>query len=129
MSTQVTITIPDQVFDTARQLAQLTQREVAEVLSDTLALALPTLPDNAMLSQSVETLSDAAVLARSSLQLPPAQDARLSELLDDQQADQLTDAGRMELAELLQTYRVGLLRKAQALGEAVRRGLRPLLVP
>jgi len=129
MSTQVTITIPDQVFDTARQLAQLTQREVAEVLSDTLALALPTLPDNAMMSQSVETLSDAAVLARSSLHLPPAQDARLTELLDDQQADRLTDAGRMELAGLLQTYRVGLLRKAQALAEAVRRGLRPPLVP
>ncbi len=129
MSTQVTITIPDQVFDTARQLAQLTQREVAEVLSDTLALALPTLPDNAMVSQSVETLSDAAVLARSSLHLPPAQDARLTELLDDQQADRLTDAGRMELAGLLQTYRVGLLRKAQALAEAVRRGLRPPLVP
>jgi hypothetical protein len=75
----------------------------------------------------VTALSDAEVLALSDLHLPPDQDARLSDLLDQQQAVRLTDAERNELGELLQVYRLGLLRKAQALSEAVRRGLRPPL--
>jgi len=51
-------------------------------------------------------------------------DARLSMLLDHQQAGTLTSEERAELAALMQLYQVGLLRKAQALREAVRRGLR-----
>lgn len=129
MSTQVTITLPDQVFDSALQLARLTQRDVADLLSETLTLALPTLPGALSLAPDVETLSDADVLALSNLQLPPDQDARLSDLLDQQQADRLTDAERAELGGLLQSYRLGLLRKAQALSEAVRRGLRPPITP
>jgi hypothetical protein len=129
MSTQVTITLPDQVFDSALQLARLTQRDVTDVLSETLTLALPTLPGDLALSPDVESLSDADVLTLSNLQLPPDQDTRLSDLLDQQQAKRLTDAERAELSGLLQTYRRGLLRKAQGLSEAVRRGLRPPLAP
>lgn len=129
MSTQVTITLPDQVFDSALQLARLTQRDVADVLSETLTLAMPTLPEGLALSTDIQMLSDADVLALSAMTLPADQDTRLSELLDQQQADRLTDAERAELAGLLQAYRRGLVRKAQGLAEAVRRGLRPPLAP
>lgn len=52
--------------------------------------------------------------------MEPAQDARLSELLDRQQAGSLSENERSELQTLMQIYQAGLLRKATALSEAVR---------
>jgi hypothetical protein len=54
----------------------------------------------------------------------PAEDRRLSELLQRQQAGLLGDGERAELSALMQAYQEGLLRKARALREAVLRGLR-----
>jgi hypothetical protein len=48
----------------------------------------------------------------------------LSELLDQQQAGRLDFQKRDELTALMQVYQEGLLRKATALSEAVKRGLR-----
>jgi hypothetical protein len=56
--------------------------------------------------------------------MPPPDDARLGELLDQQQAVPLAPADRAELALLFESYQSALLRKAQALREAVRRKLR-----
>lgn len=53
-----------------------------------------------------------------------AQGRRFGTLLDRQQACTLSEARRNELAELMQVYHQCLVRKARALGEAVRRGLR-----
>jgi hypothetical protein len=53
------------------------------------------------------------------------QSERMSELLDRQQAGVLTTDERPELWALLRVYELGQLRKAEALAEAVRRGLRP----
>jgi hypothetical protein len=129
MSTQVTVTLPDEVYRSAVRLAQLARREVADVLTDTLTLSLPSLHQNSEALPPIETLSDADILALTVLELPPAQDRRLSALLDRQQADSLSDTERGELLTLMQAYQEGLLRKAQALQEAVRRGLREPLVP
>ena len=46
-----------------------------------------------------------------------------------QQAQKLSVPEQTELLALMQVYQEGLLRKAQALREAVRRGLRPPLEP
>ena len=77
----------------------------------------------------MDTLTDAELLALTDLQLPAAQDQRLSTLLDRQQAGALTEQERAELVALCQLYQEGLRRKAQALAEAVRRGLREPLDP
>ena len=77
----------------------------------------------------MDTLTDAELLALTDLQLPAAQEQRLSTLLDRQQADAITEQERAELVALFQLYQEGLLRKAQALAEAVRRGLREPLDP
>ena len=129
MSTQVTVTLPDEVYHSALRLAQLARREVADVLSDALTLSLPSLHQDSQVVPPIETLSDADILALTTLELPPAQDRRLSALLEQQQAGTLTDAERGELLTLMQAYQEGLLRKAQALQEAVRRGLREPLAP
>jgi hypothetical protein len=72
----------------------------------------------------LEGWSDADVLAAADASLSVDEDDRLSELLDRRQAGTLTDAERTETAALMQRYQDGLLRKARALREAVRRGLR-----
>ena len=54
--------------------------------------------------------------------MPPEQDDRLSLLLYKQQAETLGIEERSELSALMEIYKEGLLRKAQALKEAVKRG-------
>jgi hypothetical protein len=63
------------------------------------------------------------VMALTHLEMEPAQDTRLSELLDKQQSGTLNPEEPQELDTLMQIYREGLLRKATALAEAVKRGL------
>jgi hypothetical protein len=129
MSTRVTVTLPDEVYERAERLAQLSHREVADILAETLAVSLPVLRPQLDLPASVESLGDAEVLALTDLQLPAAQDRYLSTLLDRQQAGTITETERAEFAALFQLYQEGLLRKAQALAEAVRRGIREPLRP
>ncbi len=129
MSTQVTVTLPDEVYERAARLAQLSHREVADILVETIAVSLPVLHSRPDAPVPVDTLADAEVLALTGLQLSAAQDQRLSTLLDWQQAGALTETERAELVGLFQLYQEGLLRKAQALAVAVRRGLREPLDP
>src|SRR5262249_21371569 len=68
MSTQVVVTLPDEVYASARRLAELMQREVAEVITDALRLAIPSLRPAPAPSRPVESLSDAEVLALTDLQ-------------------------------------------------------------
>lgn len=77
----------------------------------------------------VANLPDSEVPALADSQMDPAQDRRLSDLLEQQQAERLTEEDRHALLMLLQVYQDGLLRKAQALSEAVRRSPRPPLEP
>lgn len=77
----------------------------------------------------MSVLSDEYVLKFTELQMSPAEDRRLSRLLDTQQKGKLTAGERAGLFTLMRTYQNGLLRKAQALSEAVRRGLIEPLTP
>jgi hypothetical protein len=129
MATRVVVTLPDDVYRRVEQLAQLTNRDVADLLADTITLSLPPLDIFTQSVQAVTSLSDEDVLALTELQMLPAQDHRLSALLQKQQAQALSDPERAELLALMQVYQEGLLRKAQALREAVRRGLRMPLKP
>ena len=63
------------------------------------------------------------------LQMVPEQDRRLSVLLQKQQERVLSAAEQAELVMLMQVYQEGLWRKAQAIREAVRRGLHAPLEP
>lgn len=129
MSTQVTLTLPDEVYRRAERLAQLSSREVADVLADTIELSLSPVGLKSEAVEPVSALSDEEVMALAELQLASDQDQRLSSLLDKQQAGTLIEAERSELLALMQVYQESLLRKAQALREAVRRGLREPLEP
>ena len=126
MVMQVVVNLPEETYRRAKRLAQLTRREVGEVLADTLALSLPALAEGK--AASVQEMSDERVLALAELRLSDEDDERLSDLLDRQQAGKLTAADRTELVLLIQSYEEGLLLKSEALAEAVARKLIPPLV-
>jgi hypothetical protein len=128
MNTQVVLNLPEDTYKRVAQFAAYSKRDLAEVIATTLATALPS-PDAMNQIQGISKLPDLEVLALTKLRMEPAADRRLSELLDRQQAGELDDRGRAELAALMRIYEIGLLRQSQALVEAVERKLIPPLEP
>lgn len=126
MSTRVTVTLPDEIYRRAEHIALQTGRPVAELLADAIVSRVAVLTE-ADASVPIEQLGDAEVLAAADLQMQPALAERFSDLLDKQQDGDLSEQERPELLGLLQIYQEGLVRKAEGLREAVRRGLRPPL--
>jgi hypothetical protein len=127
--TQITVSLPEDVVQRAQYLAQRSGRPVEALLAETIELSLRPLGAMANGSGPTADWSDQEVLACVETEMPLADNARLGELLDLQQAGSLAPADRTELARLMETYQSGLLRKAQALREAVKRGLREPLKP
>jgi regulator of protease activity HflC (stomatin/prohibitin superfamily) len=129
MSTQVILNLPDKVYNQAARLAELMNQDVPRVLAETIESVLSPLGVSVSDFEPVGELSDSEVLAAVDLRMDEAQGRRLGRLLDRQQAGKLKEAERNELAALMQVYHECLVRKSQALGEAVRRGLREPLAP
>ena len=116
MTAQITLNLPDEVYQQAELLAQQSHRTVSEILVETLEkFLLPT-------AKPVSALSDSEVIAQTQLRLQPVQEQRLSELLDRQQSGKLAFLELAELQALIHIYETRLLLQAQALNEAVRRG-------
>ena len=117
MTAQITLNLPDEVYHQAELLAQQRHRTVSEILVETLEkVLLPT-------AKPVSALSDSEVITQTQLRLQPLQEQRLSELLDRQQSGTIASVELDELQALIRIYETRLLRQAQALNEAVRRGL------
>jgi hypothetical protein len=120
---QVTLTLSDETYERAKRFAKLANRDLESVLSDAIYASIPFVRPEAEELGAIANLSNEEILALTELQMEPEEDSYLSELLDKQQAGTLSDAERPELQRLMQIYQEGLLRKATALQEAVRRGL------
>ena len=117
MTAQITLNLPDEVYHQAELLAQQRHRSVSEILVETLEIfLLPT-------AKPVSALSDSEVISLTQLRLQPVQEQRLNELLNRQQSGTITSVEHEELQALIQIYEDRLLRQAQSLNEAVRRGL------
>jgi hypothetical protein len=123
MSTEVTITLTDEAYQQVERFARLANRDVASVLAETIYSSIPYVGEDVAELEPVSSSSDEQVLALTQLEMEPEQDAELSRLLDRQQAGLLTQAEQLSLQSLMQIYQEGLLRKATALSEAVKRGL------
>jgi len=123
MSTKITITLPDEIYQRAERFARLANRDIASILADTIQLSIPPVRAEVQNLEPVSVLSNEEVLALTELQMKPEEDAQLSELLDRQQSSTITEDERLDLQILIQIYQEGLLRKATAINEAVNRGL------
>jgi phosphatidylserine/phosphatidylglycerophosphate/cardiolipin synthase-like enzyme len=74
---------------------------------------------------ALESLDDEQILALSDLRLTEEQQEKLSALLEAQREGQLDVSMKQELEAFMQRYGTMQVRKAQAMAEAVQRGLRP----
>jgi hypothetical protein len=79
MSTQVVVTLPDDLYAYAQHWAALTHREVPQLLTEALALVLT--PISTPPAPPVATLPDTEVLALAQVQMTPQQGHRLDQLL------------------------------------------------
>jgi hypothetical protein len=119
MSEIITLRIPDRLARDARAVASYTHRQMEDVLLEWM--------DRAAANPPVESLPDDQVLLLCNLQMNPAQQSELSDLLARNREARLTNADQVRLDGLLNEYRQGMVRKAQALKVAVERGLQPPL--
>ncbi len=131
MAVKITLTLPEGLIEHAKTFGRATHRDAESVLADALEMMWPTLgnlPD-ADLYPSVSDLSDAEVLALANSKMDATQNQRLGQLQARGKTNELIQAERYELLALMQIYELGQLRKAEALAEAVGRGLLPPLTP
>jgi hypothetical protein len=119
MAEIVTLELPEEVARRAREVAVRTHRRPESVLLEWIGHAVAEPP--------VESLPDDQVLALCDMQMDVEQQETLGDLLARNREGLLSGVERARLDELMQTYRRGLVRKAQALKVAVERGLRPPL--
>jgi hypothetical protein len=129
MSVEVTLYLSEHLVEHAKRFGEATQRDVGQVLADTLEMMWATIGTEPELELPVATLTDEEVLALADAKMDPIHNDRLAELQMRGKADGLTAAERGELLALLHLYQIGQLRKSAGLAEAVRRGLRTPLRP
>ena len=115
----VTVALPEDLARRAKALASATHRRVEDAIVDWIGQAVAA-PD-------VKSLDDKAVLALCDASMNESAQEELSDLLAGQREGNLSPHAAIRLDEVLETYRHGLVLKAQAIREAVSRGLRPRL--
>ena len=111
---RVTLTLPEDLLSAAQQQARRDARPVEAVLLEWL---------NQGADLPVVSLSDAQVLELTHVQMATEAQSRLSELLARQREASLSPNEASELSRLMNVYRRGLVRKAEAYKVAVERGL------
>lgn len=121
MSAEVTLTLPDGLFERAQLWAEQSKRPVADFLMEAIEASLEPL---GCVPRSVTEWTDGEVLSAADTHLSPEDDQRLSDLLGCQRERGLSSSEVAELSRLMLAYQEGLIRKALGLREAVRRGLR-----
>lgn len=119
MAEIVTLQLPENLAQKAKEIAAFTHRRLEDVLLEWIDRAITELP--------VESLPNEQVLAMCDLQMEAEQQAVFSDLLARQREEEINDLEARQLDELMQVYRRGLVSKARALKVAVERGLIPPL--
>lgn len=120
--TEVTLHLPDSLYEQARQWAAITRQPLGDALTDALQVALSPV-HAAELETPVDSLPDDLLLAETRREMPPERGRRLSALSDRRREGDLSDDEQLELLALAQLYQQLWLRRAEALAEASRRGL------
>jgi hypothetical protein len=120
------LSIPEPIYQRARQAAEVLQRPVEDVIVDTLATTLPALDDAPaeMVSElaAMARLSDEALQGLANNVIAEERQELLDRLLDEQGRGVLDEAGQRELAALMAEYGRALLRRAKAVALFIARG-------
>lgn len=124
---EVTVRLADNIYQPAHRLAELTGNSLEDILGAMLELSVSPFVPQVDLEQPLSALPDDDLVALTQVQMQPDRDRRLSELLHQQQNHNPTEAEQIELQTLMRVYEIGMVYRAQALKEAVERGLKARL--
>ena len=127
MSTEVTLTLPEEVLQRAEALARKRGRPVPEILLESIEMALDPSAEAFSEDDALAEWTDEEVLEAADSFISGEQSERLSALLEKQREQRIAAGETAELSALMRVYHSGQLRKARGLAEAVRRKLRPPL--
>jgi uncharacterized protein YnzC (UPF0291/DUF896 family) len=126
MTTQeLTLKLPQQVYDQVRKAAERSQRQVVDVITEALTAAAPAFSTPMNISASLAQLAylnDAALWQAARSAMMHHQRERLAALHDKQQREKLTASEQQEEAMLLRLYRETILVRAQAAVILQKRG-------
>jgi hypothetical protein len=128
MTEQVILNLPDRLAKQVHEVAALTQRKLEDVLIEWLDSYASANGDRGSLNETaIADLPDEQILKLCDLQMSEPQQTQMSLLLEKQRESTLQQGELEQLDGLLQVYRRGMVRKAEALKVAVERGLRARL--
>lgn len=121
-----TLTIPDELYQRARQIAEETEQPIDNVLIDhlrTLSLPLPALPpDEQAELDALKYLSDDALWTIAREQMPQDVQDRMQILMDENSLGIISDAEYVELEGYVERGNRLMVRKAEASGILMERG-------
>ena len=118
---EITLNLPDNVYQNFTRLAEKKHRRVEEVITDKLQADFST--ESLDFEEKVSGLKDQAVLALAQLKIPKVQADRMSILLDRLNEGLITDSEEGELDIYTELCQISTLRKAYGIAEAFKRGL------
>lgn len=121
MSDQFSVTLSEHASHWVQWYAQMTGRSTSQVIGETVEDTLAPLTDAI---GSLSRWSDDEVRKAADSSMPPQVEARLRELRDKQDEGTLSPSDQEDLDAITKLCQVENVRKARALAEAVRRGLR-----
>ena len=124
---EVTLQLPDRVYQQAQRWATLTNQDFDNALTEALEVALTSVYAYPEADEPVASLNDEEVLALTQMQMPLKRGQRLSQLSERHSEDAFSSDEQQELMALAGLYQQVWLRQAEALAEAVRRGLLPAM--
>lgn len=121
-----TLTVPEDVYLQARQVAEETAQPVDEVMIAylrTLSASLPVLPpDEEAELEALQALSDDALWTIAREQMPDAQQRRMQDLMDKNSLGTITAEEYAELEALVERGQRLMMRKSEAAALLTRRG-------
>lgn len=118
---EITINLPERVVANLSAIAGKSHRGIDEIIVENIERAFAAESD--YLAKQISLCTDREVLELADIQMPVAEDNRLSELLQKQGEAALTTNEQKELWNLMETNRLTTLKKALALREISRRSL------
>jgi hypothetical protein len=122
---EVTLHVPERVYDQIRRAAERTHRSIDDILLEALIAAAPTMLESPAVRSSfaqLTFLNDAALWQAARATMQSDQRERLADLHDKQQREGLSTAERDEEQALLGLYREVVLLRGQAAVLLKRRG-------
>jgi hypothetical protein len=116
---EVTLNLPEKIYQEVSTVAKKSKRKVADLIVDVVEQRY----SSQTLERPLSKLSDDEVLALANLQMPKKQSQRHSSLLYKNQAGTLSSEEKRELDFFQQVYGVALSRKTEGIYEAIQRQL------